>query len=749
MSHSSPAPSKDRKVMRRIDYAAARTSVSGVLAALLVYAVLGSVGGLYVDHQSLTMAFGLAIIVAASYRLLLFFRFDALYGAAPGRWRWMFGFGLVLHALTWGQLLALLVWLYGTGFNFLLVAVYVIGVATALGSSWMAGIKVRLFYPVLMLLPAIAVLLSLRVIEAAVLAALLGTYMFYLLQLYRQLYDAFWRALHREQRLPVEKETLTRIAPGQIQLSLVYRLAHEIRTPMNSIMGMLSLMRETTLDDEQREYHFHASQSGNLLLTLIDDVLDYSRVLNGRIVLSPDWFDLRAALAESLDAYGVAAHHAGLELSCIVDQHVPRRLRGDRDRLMQVINNLVSNAIKFSSKGEISVDITLQALADDEGELQVSVRDQGQGMDEEARRTLFHDVVLDGDDGDLFSARHTGFGLLVCKGLVNAMGGRIDVESTPGQGSRFWFSARLGMQADMQGRDRLARELSRYPVLAVGSSNGTGRALVEEFQSLGAQCLVVQDYDHALQALREGYREHTDFALLLVDTHERRESAINLVRTVLDDPALQRIRLVLLTTVEERAQPGTQKLLQQQHRVGLLLRPVQRYPLREVLSRLFDVTSTAALQDDPARLTEQDKDRGKWRLLLVEDNEINQIVTRGMLDKLGYQVKTVSDGRTALTLLERERFDLILMDCMMPEYDGFDTTRTIRQQEQESGSKKRVPIIAMTAHTLEGAEARCLAAGMDDYMAKPVHLEELDAMLAHWLRRDTGAVTTDDEENTP
>lgn len=748
MSHNASTPSKDRKVMRRIDYAAARTSVSGVLAALLVYAVLGSVGSLYSQYQSLTMGFGLAIIVAAIYRLVLFFRFDALYGAAPGRWRWMFGFGLVLHALIWGQLLAVMVWLYGTGFNFLLVAVYVIGVATALGSSWMAGLAVRLSYPLLMLLPGIIVLLAERSIEAAVLAALLGTYMFYLLQLYRQLYDAFWRAMHREQRVPAEKTPVTRIAPGQIQLSLVYRLAHEIRTPMNSIMGMLSLLRETPLNDEQREYHFHANQSGNLLLTLIDDVLDYSRVLNGRIVLSPDWFDLRAALAESLDAYGVAAHHAGLELSCVVDQHVPRRLRGDRERLMQVINNLISNAIKFSDKGEVSVDITLQPISDEEGVLQVSVRDQGQGMDAETRRTLFHDVMLDSDANDLFSARHTGFGLLVCKGLVNAMGGSIDVESTPGEGSRFWFGVRLGMQSDMQGRDPLTRRLGRHPVLAVGCSDGNGRALVEEFQALATQCLLMQDYDHALQALREGYREHTDFTLLLIDSHERRESALNLARTVLDDPALERVRVILVTTVDERARPSTQKLLQQP-RVGLLLRPVQRHPLREVLARLFEIESVTAETDSPARLSEQDKDREKWRLLLVEDNEINQIVTRGMLDKLGYQVKTVSDGRAALALLEREKFDLILMDCMMPEFDGFDTTRAIRQREQEAGSKQRVPVIAMTAHTLEGAEARCLAAGMDDYMAKPVHLDELDAMLAHWLHSDNGTAVIDDEEITP
>jgi signal transduction histidine kinase/ActR/RegA family two-component response regulator len=742
---SQPPPMKDRKVMRRIDYGAGRTSVSGVLAALLVLVVLASVGGLYRDYESLTLGFGLAIIVTAVYRLFLFARFDSLYGAAPGRWRRMFGFGLLLHALVWGILLAVVVVLYGPSFNFLMVAVYVIGVATALSTSWMAALRVRQSYAMLMLVPGLVSLLLMQTVEGLVLAGLLATYLLYLTRLYREQYLAFWHVLNRERRATPEPVKGMPVASGQIQLSLVYRLAHEIRTPMNSIMGMLSLLRETRLDDEQREYHLHATQSGNLLLTLIDDVLDYSRVLTRRIVLNPDWFDLRQALEESLDAYGAAAQRSGLELSCVVDRHLPQRLRGDRERLMQIINNLLSNAIKFSDAGEVCLEISFSALSDDDGMLNVSVRDQGAGMSAEVLAGLFRDELLEEGEQDLFSSRRTGFGLLVCKGLAESMGGTIHAVSTPGEGSRFWFSARLGMQPDMQSREKLRTVLAGRPMLVAGADAGQAAALVEEIEALDINCLIANDYDHALQALRGGLREHTSFSVLLVDTRGRRESALNLARTVVEDPKLAGMKVILLVTVAERRDAQVQQLLNQHALIEVVVKPVHRRILREVLRRLFAIESAQPVEERRPLLAPDREARKHWRLLLVEDNEINQIVTRGMLDKLGYQVKTVSDGRAALMLMDRENFDLVLMDCMMPEVDGFETTRVIREREQ--GSDRHVPVIAMTANTMEGAQARCLAAGMDDYLAKPVHLEDLDAMLSHWLREEEADPQA--EENTP
>jgi CheY-like chemotaxis protein len=266
--------------------------------------------------------------------------------------------------------------------------------------------------------------------------------------------------------------------------------------------------------------------------------------------------------------------------------------------------------------------------------------------------------------------------------------------------------------------------------------------LREEFEALGSSCHPADSYDHALQALREAHREKVDFRLLLVDTWSRRDSALNLCRTVAEDPGLSSVYPVLLAGIEERALKPVQGLVDK-YRIPVLLKPVHRSGLRHILKDIHGISERHPVGDRALDVELEREERRGFRLLLVEDNEINQLVARGMLDKLGYQVKAVSSGEQALELLEREQFDLILMDCMMPDLDGFEVTRLIRNQE---GEGERVPIIAITANTAEGAQSRCMAAGMDDYLAKPIHLGELEAILRHWLPETRATDTEEGDE---
>jgi signal transduction histidine kinase/CheY-like chemotaxis protein len=733
---------KDRKVLKRVDYGAAKNSLMGVLAALLIYALVFAWGQVYQSFELEALIGGGAVLAVTAYRLWLVARFDALYGSGPARWRKLFGAGLAMHALLWGILPAWLAWRLGSGFNFFAVLLYNVGVTTALGSSWMAGLRVRQAYIVLMFLPTVLVLLITGSLHDWVIAIMISIYAFYLFRLYRGQYETFWHAMTRERRGRGESSSQQPVRSStEVQLSLVYRLAHELRTPMNSLMGMMSLLEDTRLDDEQKDYLQVAGRSGKLLLSLIDDVLDYSRILSRRVTLNSEFFDFRTAIEQALEAFGPMAQSTGLELTCVIDRLLPKRIRGDRERLMQVLNNLFSNAIKFSDNGEIRLDVDFTVESESNGVLRVRLSDQGSGMDPETLRHLFQDRFIE-EGQDVYSSRHTGFGLLVCKGLIDAMGGTLGAESVPGEGSTFWFTVPVQMQPDMREAQDLVRALDGAEAVVVGAASGTVACLQEELETLGCQCSSAQGYDHALQALRAGHREHSDFDLLLVDTWTRPELALNLCRNVLEDPSLRPVRLVLLATIEERGTPAVQKLIDK-HGLVVLVRPAHRRSLRNALARLVGLQRQQPVGDAPMQTREERQRRKQFRLMLVEDNEVNQLVTRGMLSKLGYQVKTVSNGETALALVDQEGFDLILMDCMMPEMDGFEVTRRLRDREKQNDGT-RTPVVAITANTAEGVQARCLAAGMDDFLAKPVHLDALETVLRRWLPAEPD-VDEDDE----
>lgn len=747
--------SKDRKVLRKVDQGAAWNSVLGIVAALAVFVLVSAWGGLYRDYEGLVINYGMLILLLAAYRLLVAVRFESLYGAGPARWRRLFALGLLMHAVLWGSFLATVTWLYGIGFNFFAVCLYALGVTTGLSTAWLAGLRARQLYIFLMLVPVVLVLLLSGEPEAMVVAALMLIYCAFLFRMFQDQYETFWHAMARGRRSRSSQLTPRPEARSRdIQLSLVYRLAHELRTPMNSMLGMLSLLEDTRLDQEQREYHTLAAQSGKLLLALINDVLDYSRILTGRIALNPDFFDLRQAVEQCLESYGPIVQDQGQELTCVMDRHLPRRVRGDRERFLQVLNNLISNAIKFSEQGEIRIEVDYSFVPrereesstgiggpDQAGQLNVRVIDQGIGMDPATARSLFEDD-FSSPGSDPFLRRQRGFGLLVCKGLVEAMAGQIGVTSEPGEGSTFWFTARMPAQPDMRERSPLSKALSGCRVLVAGAAAGTVAALHEELEVLNVTLQSADDHDHALQALREGHREQCDFNLLLVDTRAGREVALNLARTVLEDPALKGVNVLLLATIAERGLEKVQNLVRR-HGVAILTRPVHRSGLRSLLGHLYNAEEEVPLEDARNDSQEERSRRRDYRLLLVEDNEVNQIVTRGMLSKLGYQVKAVDNGEMALQLLEREPFDLVLMDCMMPGMDGFEVTR--RWRDMEDPKAGRTPVVAMTANTMEGAQARCLAAGMDDFLAKPVHLDQLETMLRHWLPRNAPLSREDDE----
>ena len=757
---------KDRKLMHDTDSRIAKYSRRGLVLNFLVFALCLYFGNFFQNEQGLAIFLITGLLLVTLLRSYFLFRFESHYARAPARWRKQYFLVSFLGAIWWSIILVSLTWELGMHDETLIMWLYSVVFYSSVANVFAPYRRFLSYY------------LFIGQIPAAITAMLLGTadgllYGIIMMMFYYMLHHqgkvtakAYWERLEanyalREHAKGLEGERLDSQAAIELKNEFLVNIGNEFRASLNDVLGPLSIIDDGSLTPQQQNLLQLASKAGERQLDLINNVADYAKISSHQLMLDRSVFNLRRNLEILVEDLATEAAHQGVELNYIFDLDMPARVSGDAIRMSQILGNLLSHAINFSELGQVIFQASYQYDAEGTGYLNVVIRDEGRlvqsavdednaalavsdsppraSLNENPNATVSEEPSKESKNKvsqvpSLESTNEQSLNLTICRALAECMGGGVQIIDQP-SGQETVITLHLDATGKQLQHLAANPKMQGKRILLIDAPQQVLESARAELEEWGLQ-VTATTIAEAKALLLERLDSEKSVDIILAYASEKSHALVDLSQSLTESPELENVKQIIIYGVNQIDRKALQEHINTQKNLRGLGKPASHQSVYDALNALLFNIDADADSSTKTKIELSAQGEGK-NVLLVDDHRVNQMVAEGMLKKLGYQVFLASNGREAVVMWqqqdEQSKFDLVMMDCQMPELDGYGATREIRQIESRQGDDRHVPIVAMTAHAGEGDQARCLAAGMDDYLVKPIRLGELQLRLKRWL----------------